>query len=158
MILTLRSHLVEAVRLRLRSDVPVGIYLSGGIDSSAIAGIAMHLLREKDPNAKLATFTLTFPGMHVIPLFLESDTDKLDAARDNDEGAIAARTAAFVGADAHMVKVTEVDLVHVLEDTIWHAEHPIFTFHSAGKFLLSKFVHDKGYKVVKYFPFTSKLH
>ncbi|KAJ6596060.1 putative asparagine synthase [Mycena sp. CBHHK59/15] len=132
MILTLRSHLVEAVRLRLRSDVPVGIYLSGGIDSSAMAGIAMHLLREKDPNAKLATFTLTFP----------------DAARDNDEGAIAARTAAFVGADAHMVKVTEVDLVHVLEDTIWHAEHPIFTFHSAGKFLLSKFVHDKGYKVV----------
>ena len=42
-----RNHLVEAIRLRLRADVPVGIYLSGGIDSSALAGIAAHLVREK---------------------------------------------------------------------------------------------------------------
>ena len=46
MIASVRSHLVEAVQLRLRADVPVGIYLSGGIDSSALAGIATHLVRE----------------------------------------------------------------------------------------------------------------
>lgn len=62
MITTVREHLVDAVRLRLRSDVPLAAYLSGGIDSAAVAGIATHLLREKDADAKLTTFTLAFPG------------------------------------------------------------------------------------------------
>jgi asparagine synthase (glutamine-hydrolysing) len=70
MISTIRDHLMEAVRLRLRSDVPVAIYLSGGIDSSAIAGIATHLLREKDPSAKLTAFTLAYVGMYNHPSFM----------------------------------------------------------------------------------------
>ncbi|KAJ7745832.1 hypothetical protein DFH07DRAFT_776597 [Mycena maculata] len=68
MILTIRARPLEAIRLCLRSDVPVGVYLSGPgltVPRPAITGMAMSLLKEKDPNAKLATFTLAFPGMHV---------------------------------------------------------------------------------------------
>ncbi|KAJ7776969.1 putative asparagine synthase [Mycena maculata] len=131
MITTLRSHLTEAVRLRLRADVPVALYLSGGIDSAAIAGIATKLLREKDPAAKLTTFTLTFPY-----------------AKQFDEGPTAAGTAAFIGADSHMVPLTESDLVGAMDETVWHCEQPISSFHGPGKFLLSKFAREKGYKVV----------
>jgi asparagine synthase (glutamine-hydrolysing) len=68
MISTVRDLLVESVRLRLRSDVLLAVYLSGGIDSSAVAGIATHLLREKNPDAKLTTFTLAFIGMQKIDI------------------------------------------------------------------------------------------
>ncbi|KAJ7881864.1 nucleophile aminohydrolase [Mycena leptocephala] len=129
MIATVRSHLTEAVRLRLRADVPVAMYLSGGIDSAAIAGIATEILREKDPAAKLTTFTLTFPY-----------------AQQFDEGPVAGRTAAFIGADVHTLALTESDLVNALDDTVWHCEQPIFSFQGPGKFLLSKFVREKGYK------------
>jgi asparagine synthase (glutamine-hydrolysing) len=47
LVLEVRERLLEAVRIRLRADVRVGIFLSGGIDSSAIAGMVAHLVREK---------------------------------------------------------------------------------------------------------------
>lgn len=54
-----RELLIDSVRLRLRSDVPVGSCLSGGLDSSAIVCIVRHLL---GPDAPYNTFTGHFPG------------------------------------------------------------------------------------------------
>ncbi|KAJ6573421.1 putative asparagine synthase [Mycena vulgaris] len=131
MVATVRSLLVDAVRLRLRSDVPLAVYLSGGIDSSAIAGIAADLLREKDPGAKLRTFTL---------VYTENES--------TDESPIAARTAAHIGAELIKVEAGETELVGALEECIWHSEQVISSFHGPGKMLLSRAVRSKGYKVV----------
>ncbi|KAJ7239186.1 putative asparagine synthase [Mycena haematopus] len=125
-----RELLVESVRLRLRSDVPLAMYLSGGIDSSAVAGIATQLLREKDPNAKLTTFTLAY---------IEDER--------TDESPIALRTAAHLGAEAKLVEATESALMGMFEESVWHSEMVNATFHGAGKMLLSKALRSSGFKV-----------
>ncbi|KAJ7615984.1 putative asparagine synthase [Roridomyces roridus] len=130
MISNVRSMLIESVRLRLRADVPLAVYLSGGIDSSSVAGIATHLLREKDPQAKVTAFTLAY---------IEDET--------TDESPLAMRTAAHIGAKLHAIPATEAGLVDVFEDSIYHSEVITTTFHGSGKLLLSKALRENGYKV-----------
>ncbi|KAJ6494705.1 putative asparagine synthase [Mycena vitilis] len=130
MISTVRERLVEAVNLRMRADVPWAVYLSGGIDSSAVAGIATDLMRKKNPDAKLTTFTLAYSE---------------DPA--TDETPAATRTAAHIGADMITIPATEAALVSMFEESVWHTEIPGSTFHGAGKLLLSKAVREAGFKV-----------
>lgn len=120
-----RSLIEECVRLRMRADVPVGCYVSGGIDSSAVLGIAAaHSERP------VAAFTIAFDH----PAF--------------DESASAGRSAAHVGADFHPIAVTERDFADCFADAVWHGETIQYNAHGPARYLLSRAVQKAGYKVV----------
>ena len=120
-----RFALEEAVRLRLRADVPVGCYLSGGLDSCAVLGLAAK--HRRDP---IRAFTLTF-----------------DRA-DYDEEREAREMAAKVGADFFPIPIRQDDLADHFADAIQQSETFCFNAHGVAKFLLSRAVRDAGYKVV----------
>ncbi|HVC46459.1 MAG TPA: asparagine synthase (glutamine-hydrolyzing) [Terracidiphilus sp.] len=120
-----RHELEEAVRIRLRADVPVGVYLSGGLDSCAVLGLAAQ--HHPEP---IRAFTLTF-----------------DQAEYN-EGPIAREMAALTGAEFHTIPIGQKDLAASFCDAIGQAETPCVNAHGVAKFLLSKAVRDAGYKVV----------
>ena len=115
----------EAVRLRLRADVPVGCYLSGGLDSCSVLGFAARL-----SSSPIQAFTLTF-----------------DQAA-YDEGSIAREMAARAGAKFHPIPVKQSDIADHFSDAIWHSETICGNGHGVSKFLLSRAVRDAGYKVV----------
>ncbi|RAK94836.1 asparagine synthetase B family protein [Aspergillus ibericus CBS 121593] len=140
MILGVRERILEAVRLRLRADVPVGIYLSGGLDSSALAGVAAHLIKEEHVQvgtdnsgdiARLQCFCVQF--------------DKDSGA---DESDIAQRTADWLGVELTCVHLDEAAIAAKFEDTAWHSEAPNPDANGIGKLALSEAVHAKGLKVV----------
>ncbi len=122
---TVREGLTEAVRLRLEADVPVGCYLSGGIDSCSILGLsaAMH----QDP---VKAFTIGF-------------VDKC-----YDETPIAQEMALATGADQDILRLDGADLYGHFEETVWHAERTIYNTLAVAKFLMSRHVRSCDYRVV----------
>jgi asparagine synthase (glutamine-hydrolysing) len=96
-----RALLDDAVRLRLRSDVPVGVSLSGGLDSTAVLGLATaHAGRP------LAAFSAAFPGFAY------------------DESAYARIAAQHYGATHHVVAYDPGCLRDDLRRLIWHMDYP----------------------------------
>lgn len=120
-----REVLSDAVRERMVADVEVGCYLSGGIDSCAVLGLAQRQMQRP-----IRAYTLAFDN----PLW--------------DESPIARKQAEFVGASYHQVPITRRDLADAYSDAVWHAEMPMLNGHGAAKFLLSRAVRDAGLKVV----------
>jgi len=120
-----RELLSEACRIRLRADVPVGAYLSGGIDSSTIASVAHRHNRDQ-----LVTFSIAF-------------TD-----RQYDESAYQAKMAWHLGTDHHVLRASHEDIGNAFPEVVWHAETPLMRTAPAPMFLLSKLVREHGFKVV----------
>jgi asparagine synthase (glutamine-hydrolysing) len=122
----LRDALGRAVKLRmLRADVPVGVYLSGGIDSSVIAALC-----RAEVGGSLRTFSLRFKD------------------RDFDEGPFQRLMVERLGTEHSEVEVGHEDVARVFPDVIWHAETPILRTAPAPLYLLSGLVRQHGYKVV----------
>ena len=120
----LRHHLIEATRIRLRADVPVGAYLSGGLDSSALTA-CMHSL-----GADLRTFSIQF------------DSD------EHDESSHQQLMVRHLGANNSQVTCRTEDIAESFVRSIAHTESPILRTAPIPMALLSGLVRDKGYKVV----------
>jgi asparagine synthase (glutamine-hydrolysing) len=97
-----RSLLEESVRLRLMADVPLGMFLSGGIDSSAVAAI---MARQID--RPIETFSVAFADRRF---------SELDYAR---------QVARAVGANSHEIVIDDHDFFGALPRLIWHEDEPI---------------------------------
>jgi len=120
-----KDLLVDATQIRLRADVPVGAYLSGGLDSSTTAAIIRNYT-----SSPLDTFSITFED----PNF--------------DEREYQFRMADFLGTDHHIVHASYAEIGRVFPQVIWHTETPILRTSPAPLFLLSELVHKHNYKVV----------
>ena len=121
----LRELLIDAVRLQLRSDVPVGAYLSGGLDSSVITALIHHFT-----DVPLRTFSLTF----------EDD--------EFDESAHQQQLVDHLGTQHSQVRCTRADIAAGFPRALWHAESPILRTAPTPLMLLSGLVREQGYKVV----------
>ncbi|CAN7474833.1 asparagine synthase (glutamine-hydrolyzing) [Neorhizobium sp. LjRoot104] len=121
----LRALLTDATRLRMRADVPVGAYLSGGLDSSLISAIAAPMA----PNG-LNTFSVTFD----------------DA--EHDESAFQRQVAEALGTHHRAVASGSADIAASFPDVIRFTERPVLRTAPAPLYRLSGLVRDAGMKVV----------
>lgn len=121
----LLSLLQDATRIRLRSDVPVGAYLSGGIDSSLITALI-----QRAHKGSLRTFSVAFDDAEF------------------DESSYQKQASAFLNTDHQQVRCSYRDIGQVFPEVVRHAEQPILRTAPAPLFRLSSLVHDSGFKVV----------
>lgn len=120
-----REKLLEAVVHRLEADVPVGSYLSGGIDSCAILGLAAASRQQP-----VKAFTIGFDD------------------KKYDESHIATEMAESCSADQDIMRLTGNELYGYFEETLWHTERTIYNTLGVAKLLMSRHVNQSNYKVV----------
>ena len=121
----LRELMVDAVRLQLRADVPVGAYLSGGLDSSIITSLIHNFT-----DTPLRTFSVTFED------------------GEFDESAHQKQLVDYLGTQHSQVHCTRADIAAAFPRALWHAEAPILRTAPTPLMLLSASVREQGYKVV----------
>ncbi|TMH72286.1 MAG: asparagine synthase (glutamine-hydrolyzing) [Betaproteobacteria bacterium] len=116
--------LADATRIRMRADVPVGAYLSGGFDSSVTTALA------KGYNEGLRTFSLEFESPEL------------------DESAYQRTLVEALGTDHSSLRCKGGDIAAAFEQVIRHTERPVLRAAPAALYLLARQVRDHGFKVV----------
>lgn len=117
--------LLDASRIRLRADVPVGAYLSGGIDSTYITSLVKHNF-----NNNLCTFSVGF-------------TDA-----DFDESSYQQTAVDWLKTDHKAISCTYEDIGRNFPKVVWHTETPVIRTAPTPLMMLSKLVRQSGFKVV----------
>lgn len=121
----LHALLVDATQIRLRADVPVGAYLSGGLDSSVLTALIHH-----HSQTPLRTFSIGF------------DAESLD------ESSYQQMMIDHLGADHSRIQCSNDDVANGFLKTLWHAETAILRTAPTPMRLLSGLVRQQNYKVV----------
>lgn len=121
----LKEILYDAISIRLRADVPVAAYLSGGIDSSIISALV-----KKHHNNHLKTFSVAF------------------ADKGYDERSYQEEMVNFLGTDHKIIEASYESIGDSFSDVVWYAEKPMIRTAPAPLFLLSGLVRSDNIKVV----------
>lgn len=119
---SMHDALTESVALHLASDVPLGVFLSGGVDSAAVANLA-----QRASSSPIHTFTMTF-----------------DEA-DHNEGPLARRIAAGVGSEHHEVELSESRFAAGLDAAVSSLDQP--TMDAVNSYFMSHAVREAGFTV-----------
>ena len=135
---SVRTGLEEAVRQQLMSDVPYGVLLSGGLDSSIIAAITQKFSRKRVETG--GSQEAWWPRLHSFAVGLEGSPDLIAAQKAAD----------FIGTVHHEVHFTIQEALDALPDVIYHIEtYDITTVRaSTPMYLLARVIKSMGIKMV----------
>lgn len=113
---TLAALVSDSIKLRLRSDVPVGLFLSGGVDSSVVAAFAA------ERSAKLSAFCADFK---------EASFSEVEQS---------AKIARLLGLELNRVDIdiARIDLERTINQLVWHGDEPLADSSALPVFLLSQ--------------------
>ncbi|MEO1049771.1 MAG: asparagine synthase (glutamine-hydrolyzing) [Bacteroidota bacterium] len=125
----LEEELLKSVKYRLNADVPVGFYLSGGLDSSLIGGLMKHLA----PNTSYASFSIGFPGL---------DNQEIDERRYQR------KMADYVNSNHTEIPFDWSEINTRLKNAIYHSEMPLKETYNTCSLALSRAVSNSDIKVI----------